>query len=74
MPEFLKSAMERLSKTEFGVTFEATNKTDEKVKISQSQIIAEFLEHVRKITQVVIGEAVPVAELRDFLREQHVDE
>lgn len=74
MPPVLKNAIVALSKTDFGVVHSGTDANGNKVQLSDSQIIAMFLEYVQKITQVVIGEAIPVDDLRALLKQENIAE
>ncbi|WP_174847183.1 trypsin-like peptidase domain-containing protein [Yersinia artesiana] len=64
-----QSAIEALSKNDCGVMFTAKNKNGETKKFVESQIVAELLIHMRSLTQVMIGEAIAVEELRSMLNE-----
>jgi len=66
---FHLSALSALASNGSGVNFEATNEKGEKINFSESQLVADLLTHFRSLTQIMIGEAISVIELKNFLRE-----
>lgn len=69
MSKFLKSALQALEDQRSGFQFTATNGKGNTRKYSEAQIVAELLKHHQKLTQVVIGEAIALSELKSFLRQ-----
>jgi hypothetical protein len=55
-----------------GWTF--TDDKGNKTSLSETQLVAELLKQFRKLTQVMIGEAISISELRAFLSEQGIKE
>jgi len=66
---FLQSTLDALSKNPSGFIYTATDEGGNKKKFSEAQIVAELLSYFREMTQVVIGKAIDVAELKDFLKQ-----
>lgn len=71
-PRLLRSAREALAKNQARVTFTATNDEGHAKRSVESQSIAAIVPSFLEMTQVVIGEAVAVSELRAFLRETNL--
>ena len=46
----------------------ATNEKGERLAFSEAQIVADLLRHQQTMTQVMLGEAIVVEELTDFLK------
>ena len=65
----LLSAIEALAENTNGVRFTAVDENGNKKRFAESQVVAQLLTYFRELTQVVIGEAIAVSELRTFLRE-----
>lgn len=70
---FLASALIALEKHQSGFQFKATDNNGNTRAFSQSQIIAEFLKHIRAQTQVMLGEAIEISELKSFLTENNIE-
>jgi S1-C subfamily serine protease len=64
---FVQSALAVFAKNRTGVNFEGTDSVGNKVSMSESQVVAEMVSSLRDMSQVMIGEAVAVEELRAFL-------
>ncbi len=64
---FVASAIDALSKNPSGVVFTATDAQGKTRNFVESQVVAEVLLFFRSLTQVMIGEAVAVSELRAFI-------
>ena len=69
---FLKSALEALINQKSGFMYTAKDQEGKDYKLSEAQIIAEFLKHFHNITQVLIGEAIAGMELIAFLKENNI--
>jgi len=67
--KFQNSALEVLGKNKSGIQYNATNDKGEVIPFAESQLVADLLNHFRYLTQVMIGEAISLNELRDFLEE-----
>jgi S1-C subfamily serine protease len=70
--QFHKSALDVLAKNASGVAFDATNEKGEKVTFVESQLVAGLLNYFRDLTQVMIGEAISVSDLKDLLKENSI--
>lgn len=71
--QFLLSAIKALAENKNGLQYSATNEKGENINFAESQIVAELLEHQRKLTQVMLGEAIVADELIAFLKENNID-
>ncbi len=70
---FLLSALDVLEKNKSGLQFNATNEKGENIPFSESQIVGSLLRHQRKMTQVMLGEAIASDELIAFLKENAIE-
>lgn len=70
--QFLLSAIKALEENKNGLQYSATNEKGEHINFAESQIVAELLEHQRKLTQVMLGEAIVAEELIAFLKEKNI--
>ncbi len=64
---FQLSAIKVLAENHSGVTFTATDGQGHQKVLVESQIVADMLQYFHDLTQVMIGEAISVSELRAFL-------
>ncbi len=64
---WLSSALEVLKNNSSGLMFEAIDERGNKRFFAESQLVADLLIHFRNQSQVMIGQAIAVSELRDFL-------
>ena len=69
---FHESALKALAENQTGVVFTATDERGNKKTFVESQIVADLLFYFRKLTQVMIGEAISVSELKNFLRDNEL--
>lgn len=67
--QYHQSAIEALAKNSSGVTYTATNENGDIKGFVESQLVAELLTHMRSLTQVMIGEAVAIEELKAMISE-----
>ena len=67
-----KKRKNALANNQSGLVFTATDDQGNQTNFAESQLIADLLAHFRKLTQVMIGEAISVNELEDFLKEQRI--
>jgi len=74
--KFHESALKALARNQTGVVFTAIDERGNRKTFVESQIVADLLFYFRKLTQVMIGEATSVSELKNFLNENelHVPE
>ncbi len=70
--QFLLSAIKVLAENKNGLQYTATNEKGEQTNFAESQIVAELLENQRKLTQVMLGEAIVSEELMAFLKENKI--
>lgn len=64
---FVRSAIQAFANNQSGVVFTGTNEKGEQVQMVESQVVAEVVVSLRDMAQVMIGEAIAVEELADFL-------
>lgn len=69
---FVQSAIETFSNNSVGVGFSGTDENGNKITMSETKILAEIIKSLRDMSQVMIGEAISVAELKTFLIENHI--
>ncbi|MCE7740808.1 MAG: hypothetical protein GPJ50_15705, partial [Candidatus Heimdallarchaeota archaeon] len=69
LSDYENSAIKALSENKSGAVFTSTNSNGETENLVESQIVAMLLQSYQKLTQVMIGEAISVEELKDFLKE-----
>lgn len=70
---FQKSALKVLSKQKSGNIYTAKGANGIQVKFTEAQLVADLLKGLLKLAQVMIGEAVAMSELAEFLGEQDID-
>jgi hypothetical protein len=68
----LKSALDALARNSSGIVFPAKDDKGNDQVFVESQIVSMLLEHQRKMTQVMLGEAIVGSELIDYLKEQKI--
>lgn len=66
-PQTVMSGLQALANNGNGLQFQAADNQGNVKNISESQIVAMFLDHLRKLAQVNIGEAISATDLMDFL-------
>ncbi len=70
---FQNQALQVLASQKSGFTFTATNTTDGTQRtFTEAQLVADLLNRLRSLTQVMIGEAISVKELEDLLNEHSI--
>lgn len=72
LPDSTKSALNALSESKSGIQFTQNVPGKNPVNISEAQVIATVLEYLRSQTQLVLGFAVKLGDLRDFLNENSI--
>lgn len=72
-PSFVKDSIAALSNNKFGVMYNARDEHGNPTQVSEAQVVAVILEQFYKTTQVMIGEAISVSELRGFLRKKQAE-
>jgi S1-C subfamily serine protease len=69
---FDMSAISALAKNNSGVTYTRTFPDGRKEQVVESQIVALLLQSYQNLTQVMIGEAISVSTLKEFLKENRI--
>lgn len=64
---FLPNAINALANNDSGIVFEVTDSQGNKITFVESQLVADILKYFRSMTQVVIGEAIPISDVAAFL-------
>lgn len=67
LPEHIISALEALKSQRSGFVFTKTYEDGRKKNVSQAQVIEEVLQYLRSQTQLVIGYAVMIGDLKTFI-------
>jgi len=70
---FHLSAIEALGNNRSGVTFTTSDSKGNEQTFVESQLVAGLLKYFRDLTQVMIGEAISVSELKSFLVEHNIN-
>jgi S1-C subfamily serine protease len=73
LTQFQKSALEALASNRSGLQYSASDDQGNRINFAESQLVADLLLQLRKLSQVMIGEAISVDELRSFLEENGFD-
>jgi S1-C subfamily serine protease len=68
VPQTLQQILKAFTDNKYGMmyTFESVDKK-EKFQLSEAQLVAQWLTYFHQMTQVVIGEAIAVEEVRTFI-------
>ena len=74
LSDFQKSALTVLAQQKSGMIYNAIRDDGSKVQFTEAQLVADLLEGLLQLTQVMIGEAVAASELVDFANDQGVTE
>ena len=69
---FLQSGIDALATNQSGIGFPATDSKGNTHTFVESQLVAEVLKYFRSMTQVVIGEAIPITDVQSFLTSSSV--
>ena len=73
LPLYIESCLEALKGDTTLMVLTKTYEDGRKEKVSQSQVIEEVLQYLRRQTQLVIGYAVMIGDLKRFLRSNGFD-
>jgi S1-C subfamily serine protease len=73
LPREIESTLKALSQNSFGMMYTATKSDGTSISLSEAQVIEQVLQFLRSQTQLVIGHAVQVGTLKDFLRKNGID-
>lgn len=72
-PPIVQQAIQALSKSSAGVVYTGTDEHGQPKQYLEGQVTAMVLDQFYKTTQVMIGEAISVSELRAFLDKKRAD-
>ena len=72
LTDFEKSAIKALSTNKTGATFSKQNSDGTSESLVESQVVAMLLESYQNLTQVMIGEAISITDLKEFLNENRI--
>lgn len=72
-PAFVKDAIAALNNNKFGMMYSARDDHGNPTQVSEAQVVGVILEQFYKTTQVMIGEAISVSELRAFLKRKKAE-
>lgn len=73
MPEYIEKVLIALKQDKTITVFEQTRPDGSKVHMSTAQVVEEVLQYLRSQIQLVIGHAVPVEDMRTFLKDNGID-
>ncbi len=73
IPLYIESALEALKNQESGFSYTKTLADGTTEKVSEGQIIADILDYLRSQTQLVVGYAVSLEDLKTFLKEKGIE-
>jgi S1-C subfamily serine protease len=73
IPKDLEISLNALSTNRYGIIYKREHADGKTENLSEGQIVAEILNHLRKQVQLVVGYAVSVRELRQFLEKQEIE-
>jgi hypothetical protein len=66
---FVQSAIEAFANNKSGVVFSGADDQGKPISMVESQVVAEVVKSLRDMSQVMIGEAISIGELKSFLEE-----
>jgi len=73
VPEEVESGLQALKNQKSGMTYTRTYPDGRKETLTEGQIVHEVLHHLRRQTQLVIGHAVMLEDLRKFLEQNKIE-
>ena len=73
LPLYIGSALEALSKMKSGFLYHAVRSDGSKVDLTEAQVVGEIADFLRSQTQLVVGYAVSVEDLIEFLQEKGME-
>ncbi|GAB3932277.1 S1 family peptidase [Mucilaginibacter myungsuensis] len=68
----IASALKALLDNKSGMMYTNTDATGKQTSVSEAQVIGQILLYYRELAQVMIGEAVTVSELKNFLNQNNI--
>jgi hypothetical protein len=66
-PPQVKAAITALSNSQSGFMYSATDEHGNTIQVTEAQVVAMVLEQFYNTTQVMIGEAISLSELKAFI-------
>ncbi len=73
LPPYIESALKALKSQKSGFVFTKTKPDGTTENVSQAQVVEEVLQYLRSQTQLVIGYAVMIGDLKTFLKANGVE-
>ena len=73
IPEYIVLELKALSEQQSGFIYTYTVPGKEPVHFTEAQVVADVLEFLHSQTQLVIGFAVKVGDLRGFLQDHSIE-
>jgi hypothetical protein len=71
MPPEILSALQALKSNPSGMQYNTTDRTGTVIPISEAQVIEKILTYYKSLSQVMIGEAVSIQELKAGRKGHH---
>jgi len=72
-PPWVENFITVVAADKFGMQYQATDEHGKPASMSEAQIIGAVLDQFYKTTQVMIGEAISVSELRTFIKKKQAE-
>jgi len=73
LPKDIESALAALKNQKFGFRFARSDTGGKSENLSEAQVVELVLQHLRSQTQLVIGYAVTIGDLKTFLKSKGID-
>jgi hypothetical protein len=73
IPDYLKESLDALAKDRSGILYKSKRPDGTVKEMTEAQITAEVLDHLRRQVQLVVGYAVQVKDLRQFLKDNGIE-
>jgi hypothetical protein len=73
IPDYLKEPLDALAKDSSGILYKSKRPDGTVKEMTEAQITAEVLDHLRRQVQLVVGYAVQVKDLRQFLKDNGIE-
>lgn len=73
LPPYIASALKALKTQKSGAVYSKTTPDGKTVNVSEAQVVEEVLQYLRSQTQLVIGYAVMIEDIRNFLKVNGVE-
>jgi hypothetical protein len=69
----IKSALQALKESQYGLMFTRTKSDGTEERVSQSQVLEEILQYMRSQTQLVVGRSVLPDDIQQFLKKHGIE-